>query len=110
MTTATLTGSEKQIEWATNIREALVPVLARTTARTIATLEGRGLGDLAADVRTAHESILGRISAAWWIEHRGNLSTSVGISGTSQILVVNALPATLSDEQRDAIVDVIDGY
>ena len=108
---ANLTGSEKQIEWGSKCREELIPVIGRATVRTIRTLEERGRQDLTASVQAAHESIVLRTEAGWWIDHRCKASgTSYGLSDTAQILLANALSTDLSDDDRDAIADVISGY
>lgn len=67
-----LTGSSKQIAWATEIREAAIDALPR--AADMIQMPGQLSAEAEAEMRTAlrlvARELLETKSAAWWIEHR----------------------------------------
>lgn len=91
---AALTGSEKQIAWATKIRadalafkgNAIIPVPTEFTPAQIEAAAKKGVsadalktlfaGILAAQIE-ARETLVNQTSAAWWIDNKGTCTTVV---------------------------------
>ncbi len=89
----TLTGSPKQVEWATTIRESMVRPMSTVATRAIAALYRNGHPELGEAVDLASGKILARTEASWWIERRPKHQPSV------------AAEARILDELMDAGVD-----
>lgn len=64
-----LTGSEKQIAWAEDIRERLVPELLEVRKKYS---EARNSSELGDTIVAGIDAILGVTSAKWWIDHRND--------------------------------------
>src|SRR4051794_10832285 len=68
-----MTGTDKQIEWATKIRAAKLAQVETFVAEGVAKLGASALPDKAgriARIEAAGRYIAGRASAAWWIDRR----------------------------------------
>jgi hypothetical protein len=73
MTPVALTGSEKQVAWAEDIRAAMLPAFAPTLAAHLAA-NPRIPAARAERLRAAIASIAGQASASWWIDHRVDMA------------------------------------
>ena len=82
----TLTGTEKQITWAEDIRmQILAPARIAEIEQMIATYATRQ-PKAAEAVRKALETVTAETSAAWWIDQRGlTLKLIVGKLGKSMM-------------------------
>jgi hypothetical protein len=64
---ATLTGSAKQVAWATTVRAEMVAEITAYAAK-----HDRNEPEHAAELREALSAFVATVApAAWWIEHRG---------------------------------------
>lgn len=80
METTELTGSDKQITWASDIRKTWIADIARLDGEGRRTMEKRGMLDdpryvaFVAAWNAEFAAILAEhTDAAWWIDHRGTL-------------------------------------
>jgi hypothetical protein len=69
MTMAALTGSERQVAWAEDIRAAMLPAFTPTLEAHL-TANPRIPAARAERLRAAIETIRAQASASWWIDHR----------------------------------------
>jgi hypothetical protein len=82
-----LTGSEKQVAWATTIRDELLGRCEGWIKKTIEMAEGKATDEDLARFREetgkALETLKSKTSASWWIDHRGDSSVDL-INGVLQ--------------------------
>ena len=82
-----LTGSEKQVAWATTIRDELLGRCEGWIKETIKMAEGKATDEDLARFREetgkALETLKSKTSASWWIDHRGDSSVDL-INGVLQ--------------------------
>ena len=98
-----LTGTEKQIVWATEVRNKLVPEISAVATRAIAALHANGDGPLAEAIDVAAGKALAQTSAAWWIDRRPRHDVRMCAEAR-----IKEFLADLPEDQRDTAYDAVD--
>jgi hypothetical protein len=108
-----LTGSPKQIEWASQIRnEAMVKAIATVATRAIKALYDAGHSQIGDMVDVASGKVLSQTSASWWIEHRPKTDGAKAgkLDPFAEARILDQLTEDgATDEQADLVRDAFYG-